>query len=97
MGNYFRISHELLLLGVRGKRKRFPEGQRALRSWVRTDRPAGHSTKPGRFREMLEGLSPPPRLELFGRQAVPGWVVHGNQVEVDLFSPPVAKRKQDGQ
>jgi N6-adenosine-specific RNA methylase IME4 len=29
---------------------------------------------------MIERLSPGPRLEMFGRRAVPGWVVFGNEI-----------------
>jgi N6-adenosine-specific RNA methylase IME4 len=32
-------------------------------------------------RELVERFSPAPRLELFGRRVVPGWVVWGNERE----------------
>lgn len=82
LGNYWRISHELLLLGKRGN----PEWRaRDLRSWAKLPRRA-HSAKPEEVRAMIERACPGPYLELFGRRAVPGWTVWGNQIERDLFS-----------
>lgn len=83
IGNYWRVSHEFLLLGVRGDAKRFND--RALRSWLEAKR-GKHSAKPGEVREMIERASPGPYLELFGRLAVGGWTVIGNQVEEMLFA-----------
>jgi hypothetical protein len=40
-----------------------------------------HSAKPDEFRDRIVRLSGGPYLELFGRKAVPGWLVWGNQVE----------------
>lgn len=81
MGNYWRVSHEFLLLGVRGH-VRFAD--LSLRSWLQATR-TSHSTKPDKVREMIERASPPPRLELFGRRTCPGWTVHGNDVQRRLF------------
>jgi N6-adenosine-specific RNA methylase IME4 len=69
MGNYWRVSHELLILGVRGH---LPFTDKALKSWLRAARTT-HSTKPDIVRELVERASPAPRLELFGRRAWPGW------------------------
>jgi N6-adenosine-specific RNA methylase IME4 len=38
-----------------------------------------HSEKPPGIRKLVERLSPGPRLELFGRQEVEGWIVFGNE------------------
>lgn len=76
LGNYWRVSHEFLLLGVRGS---LGFSNRSQRSWVEADRLA-HSQKPEVFRELIEQVSPGPYLELFGRKTVPGWTVWGNQV-----------------
>lgn len=81
LGNYWRLSHEFLLLGVRGQ-VRF--GDRSLRSWLKATRTT-HSTKPDKIREFVERASPAPRLELFGRRTSPGWTVYGNSVERRLF------------
>lgn len=85
IGNYWRVSHEFLLLGVRGQ---CPFLDRSQRSWVAADR-LSHSTKPEVFRRMIETVSPPPRLELFGRRLSQGWVVFGNEIEHGLFDQAI--------
>ena len=83
MGNYWRVSHEYLLLGVRGN---LPFRDRTCRSWLMARRTL-HSRKPFVFRELIERVSPGPYLELYGREEQPnsGWTVYGNQVERRLF------------
>jgi N6-adenosine-specific RNA methylase IME4 len=83
MGNYWRVSHEYLLLGVRGN---LPFRDRTCRSWLLARRTA-HSRKPFPFRDLIERVSPGPYLELYGREEQPntGWTVYGNQVERRLF------------
>jgi N6-adenosine-specific RNA methylase IME4 len=83
MGNYWRVSHEFLLLGVRGN-LRFQD--HTCRSWQLARRTI-HSRKPFVFRELIERVSPGPYLELYGREEQPncGWTVYGNQVERRLF------------
>jgi N6-adenosine-specific RNA methylase IME4 len=75
MGHYWRNSHEMLLLGVRGQ---LTAQHKNLRSWIEAPG-RGHSAKPERVRDLVEQLSPGPYLELFGRAAVPGWTVWGNE------------------
>lgn len=82
IGNYWRVSHEFLLLGIRGDAKRFNE--HSHKSWDTFDR-TRHSSKPEQIRVIIERVSPGPFLELFGRFSVPGWTVFGNQVETTLF------------
>lgn len=82
MGNYWRVAHEMLLFGVRGS---CPFAVHNLRSWAEYPR-GQHSAKPEPIRGMIEKASPGPYLELFGRRAVCGWTVFGNQVERDLFT-----------
>lgn len=81
IGNYWRVSHEFLLFGIRG---RLPFGDRGQMSWVQADREK-HSKKPHVFREIIERVSPGPRLELYGRSIIPGWTVYGNQISETLF------------
>jgi len=81
MGNYWRNSHELLLLGIRG---RLPFLANTQRSWVVAPR-TKHSTKPDSIRAIVEQVSPGPRLELFARRTTPGWTVFGDQVDRLLF------------
>lgn len=77
IGNYWRVSHEFLLLGIRGNAKRF--NRHDLMSWGEFER-GKHSAKPERIRTMIETASPGPYLEIFGRNEVDGWTVLGNQI-----------------
>lgn len=90
MGNYWRVSHEYLLFAIRGS---CPFGENNIKSWGIFDR-GEHSAKPEQVRLMVEKVSPGDYLELFGRMAVPGWTVFGNQVQHDLFT---AHNKEEGQ
>ncbi len=83
MGNYWRVSHEYLLLGVRG---RLTFQDRTLRSWLESSRSI-HSRKPAIVRSLIERASPGPYLELYGRTELPDsfWTVYGNQVEKKWF------------
>lgn len=77
MGNYWRVSHEFLLFAVRGNAE---FGSHAIKSWGEYPR-GQHSAKPEQVRQLIEVVSPAPRLELFGRGAHPGWFVWGNQAD----------------
>lgn len=83
MGNYWRVLHEFLLLGVRGRLRCC---RKDVSSWVVAPR-TRHSRKPFRFRKLIEQVSPGAYLELYGREEQPncGWTVYGNQVERRLF------------
>ena len=76
LGNYWRVSHEFMLLGVRGKA---PFRSKSHKSWFEEPR-TEHSAKPERVREMLEEVSGGPYLELFARKRSPRWRVWGNQI-----------------
>lgn len=82
LGNYWRVSHEYLLLGVRGS---LPFCDHSVKSWKLHDRLA-HSEKPETFRSLIERVSPGPYLELFGRRLPPNtnWLVLGNEVPLRL-------------
>lgn len=84
MGNYWRVSHEFMLLGIRGAA---PFRDRSLMSWGEYRR-GPHSAKPEEVRGLIERASLGPFLELFGRQKVDGWTVWGNQIERNLFHQP---------
>ncbi len=77
IGNYWRVSHEFMLLGVRGS---CPFADKSLMSWASLNR-TKHSAKPDEIRRMIERASPGPRLELFARRLAPGWVSWGNEIE----------------
>lgn len=81
IGNYWRVSHEFMLLGIRGK----PEFRRRdCMSWGEFDR-TSHSKKPAGVRQLIESVSPGPYLELYGRETAPNWMVYGNEVSRTLF------------
>jgi N6-adenosine-specific RNA methylase IME4 len=42
-------------------------------NWIEAEREE-YSAKPEIIRELIEKMSPPPRLELFARRGVEGWV-----------------------
>jgi N6-adenosine-specific RNA methylase IME4 len=81
IGNYWRVSHEFLLLGVRGN---LTFSDRAQMSWLEAKR-GRHSAKPEQVRQIIEKTSPGPRLELFARSVVENWAVWGNEIEQNLF------------
>jgi len=78
IGNYWRVSHEFMLLGVRGNATNFLANDQM--SWICTDR-TKHSRKPREVRQMVEKVSPGPYLEMYGREVIDGWTVYGNQIE----------------
>jgi N6-adenosine-specific RNA methylase IME4 len=88
MGNYFRVSTELVLFGVKGDMR---TNDRGLMNWFEAKR-AKHSAKPRWFRELVMKASPGPYLELFARcektevlhscqcsNCTDGWTTWGNQ------------------
>lgn len=87
MGNYFRVSTELLLFGVRG-------GLRTRTRDTKNYEVVGrgkHSSKPEQFHDLIVRNSPGPYLEMFARCSADtallcrcskchrGWTVWGNQ------------------
>lgn len=87
IGNYWRVSHEFLLLGVKGS---LPFADKSLTSWLEHDR-GEHSSKPERIRLMIEKASPGPYLELFGRHVEKDWTICGNELDLDLFYQTAVK------
>jgi len=81
IGNYWRVSHEFLLLGVRGS---CPFQDHSLASWLELPR-TQHSAKPEDVRGLIERASPSPRLEMFARTTARGWTAWGNQIQEQLF------------
>jgi ParB/RepB/Spo0J family partition protein len=75
VGNYFRNNTEHVLFGVRGS---LPLLYQDTGTWFAADRgPAGHSSKPEQFYQMVCRLSPGPRLEMFARGEREGFVTWG--------------------
>lgn len=86
LGYWTRANVELCLLATRGQPKRRSAGvHQVILSPVEA-----HSKKPDETRERIVALmGDVPRVELFARQATPGWDVWGNEVEC---SPGLAER-----
>jgi N6-adenosine-specific RNA methylase IME4 len=86
-GNYWRMSHEVMLTAVRGENDRFDD--LGLRSWIEAPR-GPHSEKPDIVREMIERASPGPRLEIFARKLTPGWYAFGHEIATPLVDQNAA-------
>jgi N6-adenosine-specific RNA methylase IME4 len=80
MGYWTRQETEICHLFKRGRPKRLDRGVRSL---IRAPR-REHSRKPDEQYERIERLVAGPYLEMFARQARPGWQAWGNQT--DFFS-----------
>ncbi len=76
LGYYFRGDTEHVLFGLRGKAP--IAGPMRVSKHFAASR-TGHSVKPDRFYEMVERVSPEPRLEMFARRRRYGWDVWGNE------------------
>lgn len=76
MGWYYRGDTEHVLFAVRG-RAPIP-AERRLSNHFGAHRGA-HSEKPDRFFEIVEQVSPGPRLEMFARRRRVGWDAWGDQ------------------
>ena len=83
----YSISSEFVLHAEYRPNKAFNVG-RHNSTWFEASR-RKHSQKPEAFYEIVEKVSPPPRLELFARHERPGWDVWGNEVNstIELSSP----------
>jgi N6-adenosine-specific RNA methylase IME4 len=76
MGFHFRGDTEHVIFAVRGKAP-IPPALRVSNHFAA--RKTGHSIKPDRFYEIVERVSPEPRLEMFARRRRYGWDVWGNE------------------
>lgn len=76
IGFYFRGDTEHVLFGVRGS---LPIPAEIRESNVFTAPRRGHSAKPDCFYDLVERVSPEPRLEMFARRARFGWDYWGDE------------------
>lgn len=79
MGRTFRQTHEICLIGTRGKiyKQLKNKSQRSV-SFAENLR---HSSKPDHLQKSLETMFPKARkLELFARRIRPGWTCLGNEI-----------------
>ena len=86
VGFYFRNVTEVLLFGVKTKRKndtfRTLQPGRSQVNLLRSMK-REHSRKPDEFIPVIEACSPGPYLELFARGTRPGWDLWGDQATDD--------------
>lgn len=89
MGRLYRASHEVVLVGRRGKAKRIDSREaKAVRSLFSAPIPVDptnpkrylHSAKPEIFYDHVETLVEGPYVELFARRQRPGWTCFGDQL-----------------
>jgi N6-adenosine-specific RNA methylase IME4 len=79
LGYYFRIQHELLLVGKKGKMP-VPDTSARTRSVIRQKR-TKHSEKPMVVYDIIEKMYPQGSyLELFARREHPNWTAWGNEI-----------------
>lgn len=79
VGNYFQVNSEYLLFAVRGKLPGLQTGEQRP-TWFEAKRGAP-SEKPDEAYQLIERVSPGPRLDVFARKPREGWDVWGNEVE----------------
>jgi N6-adenosine-specific RNA methylase IME4 len=82
LGNYFVHRTQTLLFGYR-KKCRFPLA-RYRPNIILSGNPVRHSQKPKESFDLIESISPGPRLELFAREKRSGWHTWGNEIENDI-------------
>ena len=83
LGQYYRGMTEHCIFASTPKRlpyKLTPEGKRYQGVTGFKEAKSVHSRKPAQMRDMIEGVSYSPRIELFARQQVPGWDYWGLEV-----------------
>lgn len=89
-GYYVAVRHEILLIATRGSCT--PDHPVPMPPSVITERQIGeHSAKPASFRTQIEKMYEGPYLELFGREAVSGWSVFGNDAALWAGSSAIAR------
>lgn len=87
LGQYYRGASEQLLFGVRGSppyRTDAVTGKRAQGKTLVLAPRGAHSAKPDVFRQTIKRVSHGPFIELFAREAVPGWDNWGNTIETEV-------------
>ena len=75
LGGAFSLTSEFVLFARRGS---LPHLSRVERSWFEWPR-STHSRKPEAFLDIVEAVSPSPRLEMFARRNRLGWDTWGNE------------------
>ena len=82
LGYWFRVQHEILLVGVKGD-VRCPHQTKRIRSIYKETR-GRHSKKPDSIRRLIDEWYPDKtKLELFARDTFQGWDVQGNEASTN--------------
>ena len=76
-GGTFAQSTEYVLTARRGSLRSLRRVDSTWFNWPRMDR--SHSRKPDAFLDLVESVSPEPRIELFARRQRLGWDTWGNE------------------
>lgn len=87
LGGSYGLATEYVLFARKGRLAALSRVGRNWWDWKRPYDERGkprHSGKPGAFYELVELVSPGPRLEMFARAPRAGWDVWGNEVESDV-------------
>lgn len=89
LGGVYGISSEYVLFCRRGS---LNATDRVTGTWFNWKRPytngyPKHSAKPPEFYEMVERVSPGPRLEMFARSKRDNWAAWGNEIQSDIEIP----------
>ena len=79
LGGTFQSTTEFVLFARRGKLAALRQVNRDWFNWERLQNQ--HSAKPTAFYELVETVSPAPRIDLFARREREGWDVWGDEVE----------------
>jgi len=95
LGYYLRGQHELLLFGVSGKLEPISKNNPTLigRDLIKREE---HSKKPEQSFDLIESVSPGPRVEIFSRKKRPGWECWGYGVGDSETGKPDSKTLQNG-
>lgn len=87
LGEHFRGSHELLLVGVKGRAKARFHGQKSVLQFPRT----AHSAKPTEMASLIERMYEGPYLELFARRppnSIEDWDWWGDECDATISLAP---------
>lgn len=95
LGGSFVQTTEYVIFARRGSLPALSRVDRSCFDWRRPYIGAGgptHSAKPDAFLDMVEQVSPPPRLEMFARRSRLGWDYWGDESlgTAEMPTPPAA-------
>lgn len=86
LGGAYGLASEFIIFARKGSLKTL---DRVGRNWFNWKRPykngyPHHSAKPDEFFDLVETISPGPRLEMFARKKRKNWDCWGNEVDSDI-------------